>query len=60
MYLDGGNSLILHPRITECAVFGYAVDVINGESDNLGKKMLNFGSSIDEIITYEKDSVENI
>lgn len=55
VYLDGRTPFdSASENNRECAVFGYAVDVINGESDNLAEKMLNFGSSIDEIITYEK------
>lgn len=55
VYVDSRTPFVYASKNNrECAVFGYAVDVITGESDNLAEKLLSFSNSIDEIVTYEK------
>ena len=40
--------------VRECIIFGYAVDVFNGESDNLANKILESTSEINDVIEYER------
>ena len=40
---------------TECAVFGLAVNVLNGECDNLPEKILQNCKSVQEVVDFEKN-----
>lgn len=40
---------------TECAVFGLAVNVLNGECDNLPEKILQKCKSVQDVVDFEKN-----
>lgn len=39
----------------QCIVFGYAVNVINSECDELARKILNKSNSVEDLVEFEKE-----
>ena len=55
LYTDGRTPLQYSEKDgRELIIFGYAIDVFNGQSDDLAKVILESTNSLDEVIEYEK------